>query len=71
MNLLPLEQMNLLLIVSMNFLLLERVVCIISYSCRLYEPPTPRTDEFVTHSLYEFPAVRTGDIHHLLFMASL
>jgi hypothetical protein len=51
-----LEHMNLLLIVSMNFLQLERVICIISYSCRLYEPPTPRTGEYITHSLYEFPA---------------
>jgi hypothetical protein len=56
MNLLHLEQMNSLLIVSMNLLQLERVIYIISYSCRLYEPPTPRTDEFVTHSLYELPA---------------
>jgi hypothetical protein len=52
----------------MNFLHLERVIYIISYSCRLYEPPTPRTDEFVTHSLYELPAVRTGgvrdDVYH-------
>jgi hypothetical protein len=44
MNLIHLEQMNTLLIVSMNFLQLERVICIISYSCRLYEPPTPRDD---------------------------
>jgi hypothetical protein len=51
------------LIVSMNLLHIERVICIISYSCLLYEPPTHRTDEFVTHSLYELPAVRTGDMH--------
>ena len=61
MNLLNLEQMNLLLIVSMNLLLLERVVCIISYSCRLYEPPTPRTDEYITHSLYEPTTPRTDE----------
>jgi hypothetical protein len=48
-NLVRLEQMNLFLIVSINFLHIQRVICIISYSCRLYEPPTPRTDEFVTH----------------------
>jgi hypothetical protein len=66
-----LEQMNLLLIVSMNFLHLERVICIISYSCRLCETPTPRTYEFVTHSLYELPAHTTGDMHHLLLMSSL
>jgi hypothetical protein len=61
MNLLHLEQMNLLLIVSMNFLHLERVIYIISYSCRLYEPPTLRIGEYITHSLYELPAVRTVD----------
>jgi hypothetical protein len=45
------EQVNTLLIVSMNFLHLERVICIIPYSDRLYEPPTPKTDEYITHSL--------------------
>jgi hypothetical protein len=30
----------------MNFLHLERVICIIPYSDRLYEPPTPKTDEY-------------------------
>jgi hypothetical protein len=56
MNLLHLEQVNTLLIVSMNFLHIERVICIISYSCRLCETRTPRADEFVPHSLYELPA---------------
>ena len=70
MNLLHLEQMNSLLIVSMNFLQLERVIYIISYSCRLYEPHTPRTDEYITHSLYEpttLKHVKCIILSHVLF----
>jgi hypothetical protein len=53
------QEVNLLHLKQMNLLL------------SLYEPPTPRTDECVTHSLYELPAPWTGDIHHLLLMSSL
>jgi hypothetical protein len=28
-------------------------------------------NQIVTHSLYELPAVRTGDMHHFLLMSSL
>ena len=47
MNLLHLEQMNTLLIVSMNLLHLEQMNTLLS----LYEPTTPRTDEYITQSL--------------------
>jgi hypothetical protein len=41
---------------------------IISYSCRLYEPPTPRTGEYITHSFYEPHTPRTDEyITHSLY----
>ena len=41
----------------MNLLHLEQMNTLLS----LYKPPTPRTDEYITHSLYEPTTPRTDE----------